>query len=190
MITLKKLKLQNGKFWWRVLYAINVSHYFSKLGWGFKAELKNSVTSMSGSLAGGTTSPTLVGIEAISTNNLDEITRTLIKNIFRLPPNFQRRAREPLPEPESPVRQLIQVGSPQRNRPNNRRRPEDHSRYPGYPLVELVSNAIRPLTEADIELEDVEMFKNKLRVAWEDNLEAVIKEKLIVWQELITSRRN
>ena len=188
MITLAKLKLQDGKFWRRLLWVINISHYFSKLGWGFEEELKTYVGGWGTSM-----NLTLIGIEAISTDDLAEISRTLIKNIFRLPPGYRRFARSPLPAREiiSEVSyiSLQQISYPSAELPPPRPS-RNQPRYPGYPEVELVRNATKPLTDEDIELEDLKMFQHKLYVAWEDNWKELVKEKLTTWRELINTRNS
>jgi len=82
-ITAQQLKNKNERFWYNLLFIISLSPYFNALGWRFSKDLKLNHGSFR-------LDPQLIKVDQIPDDNLDNISRFLIKQIFRLLPNNQR----------------------------------------------------------------------------------------------------
>ena len=135
-ITAQQLKIQDNRFWSNLCFILSLSPYFYRLGWKLPVNLVNLLK---------TNLSSHIKIEEIPADNLDNISRFLMKQIFSLPTNYQR-----------PTSLFTSPGDPMK------------PSWPGFVWGEVTQNnpATIPLTDDHIQLEDIKMFQNKLRIVW------------------------
>lgn len=178
-LTSYQLKRKDAKFWGQLTLLLSTSPYFGKLGWKFEP----SMIPIMRFFHQGEPDPEQAKTFTNSFSDSDDentIIRSLIKTIFRLPPNYQR----PSPVWSSSVSFGLDF-IPQYNR--------YHISY------QTASNL---LTNDQIQVEDIKMFQNKLRILitphvteqvkeirdfYQTKLKG-IKEKLLRWNSLIRTR--